>query len=414
MNFILSKEYCSFFLVQWISILAVIFFTIAVIRYFLFREEIIKTLQERTKKIYQGYKAIQQEKNKTHTIINNLLTGVILFNSDHQIILINNRGAEMLNIQINQIIRKEYWQLFTFPRLHKLIDLISRHHWHTFLNSELPIDQRLFLSVSLKKIKINHHDDELLVILEDITRQKNIEKIKSDFISLSAHQLRTPLSAMKWSLYLLQNERMNPSEKEETIDQLYLINERMINLVNDFLEIAKIEEGKILSHFSIVNIKNLIKFVISIYQENIKKKNLKIKTQIDNNIHNIEADPEKLSVAIKNLVDNAISYSPRNSSIKVVVLDRKDNLIIQITNINQGLLLSEKSRIFSKFFRGQNAIKMETVGSGLGLFISKNIIEAHHGTINFNLDQQNKSITFTITLPIQQKNNLRPDYPFST
>ncbi|HHD92257.1 MAG TPA: GHKL domain-containing protein, partial [Candidatus Portnoybacteria bacterium] len=160
-------------------------------------------------------------------------------------------------------------------------------------------------------------------------------------------------------------------------------------------------EGKILSHFSVVNIKNLIKFIIDIYQENVKRKELKIDFKTNNKISNIEADPEKLSIAIKNLIDNAISYSPNNSIIEIIITDQKKNIAIQITNSNQGILPSEKSRLFSKFFRGQNAIKMETVGSGLGLFISKNIIEAHHGTITFNLDQQN--IIFTVTLPIHQK-----------
>ena len=401
MNFILTKEYWLLFLVQGITILAIIFFIVAIMRYFLFRKKITKRLQKYTEKIYQEYKTIQQEKNKTHTIINNLLTGVILFNSKQEITLINPTSAKMLDIKPQQVIHKKRWQLFNFPRLHTLIDLISHHHWNNFLNVELLVEQNFYFSVSLKKIKIDKKSNGFLVIIEDITRQKNIEKIKSDFISLSAHQLRTPLSAMKWSLYLLQKEKTSPADKKEITEQLYLINERMINLINDFLEIAKIEEGKILSHFSIVNIKNLIKFIINVYQENIKRKGLKIDFEINDKISNIEADPEKLSIAIKNLIDNAISYSPNNSTIKIIITDQKKNIAIQITNNNQGVLPSEKSRLFSKFFRGQNAIKMETVGSGLGLFISKNIIEAHHGTITFNLDQRN--ITFTVTLPIRQK-----------
>mgnify|MGYP000532439927 CR=1 FL=1 len=386
-------------LIQGVVSLTIIIFIVALIRYFTFRKKVFELLQQRAAEAHQSYQTLQQEKRKIHTIIDNLSIGVISLNSQHQITLINPAAVKMMDINPEQILLKKYWQMLKFPRFHSLVNLLSIHKWSNFSNVEILTDQNFYLSVSLKRIKINQHRNSYLVTLEDITRQKNLEKVKSDFISLSAHQLRTPLSAMKWSLYLLRQEKLSSKERKNLVEQLYLTNERMIKLINDFLEAAKIEEGKIISNLSLVNIKSLIKFTINLYQKEIEKKKIRIDFEVRNKIRTIEADPGKLAIAFRNLIDNAIDYTPPKRKIKIILESKKKKVLIRFINDSQEILPSEEARIFSKFFRGQNAIKIETVGSGLGLFIAKNIIEAHQGEILFDFNRRNKKTTFLISLP---------------
>ena len=386
-------------LIQGVVSLTIIIFIVALIRYFTFRKKVFELLQQRAAEAHQSYQTLQQEKRKIHTIIDNLSIGVISLNSQHQITLINPAAVKMMDINPEQILLKKYWQMLKFPRFHSLVNLLSIHKWSNFSNVEILTDQNFYLSVSLKRIKINQHRNSYLVTLEDITRQKNLEKVKSDFISLSAHQLRTPLSAMKWSLYLLRQEKLSSKERKNLVEQLYLTNERMIKLINDFLEAAKIEEGKIISNLSLVNIKSLIKFTINLYQKEIEKKKIRIDFEVRNKIRTIEADPGKLAIAFRNLIDNAINYTPPKRKIKIILESKKKKVLIRFINDSQEILPSEEARIFSKFFRGQNAIKIETVGSGLGLFIAKNIIEAHQGEILFDFNRRNKKTTFLISLP---------------
>lgn len=386
-------------LIQGVVSLTIIIFIVALIRYFTFRKKVFELLQQRAAEAHQSYQTLQQEKRKIHTIIDNLSIGVISLNSQHQITLINPAAVKMMDINPEQILLKKYWQMLKFPRFHSLVNLLSIHKWSNFSNVEILTDQNFYLSVSLKRIKINQHRNSYLVTLEDITRQKNLEKVKSDFISLSAHQLRTPLSAMKWSLYLLRQEKLSSKERKNLVEQLYLTNERMIKLINDFLEAAKIEEGKIISNLSLVNIKSLIKFTINLYQKEIEKKKIRIDFEVRNKIRTIEADPGKLAIAFRNLIDNAIDYTPPKRKIKIILESKKKKVLIRFINDSQEILPSEEARIFSKFFRGQNAIKIETVGSGLGLFIAKNIIEAHQGKILFDFNRRNKKTTFLISLP---------------
>ena len=386
-------------LIQGVVSLTIIIFIVALIRYFTFRKKVFELLQQRAAEAHQSYQTLQQEKRKIHTIIDNLSIGVISLNSQHQITLINPAAVKMMDINPEQILLKKYWQMLKFPRFHSLVNLLSIHKWSNFSNIEVLTDQNFYLSVSLKRIKINQHRNSYLVTLEDITRQKNLEKVKSDFISLSAHQLRTPLSAMKWSLYLLRQEKLSSKERKNLVEQLYLTNERMIKLINDFLEAAKIEEGKIISNLSLVNIKSLIKFTINLYQKEIEKKKIRIDFEVRNKIRTIEADPGELAIAFRNLIDNAIDYTPPKRKIKIILESKKKKVLIRFINDSQEILPSEEARIFSKFFRGQNAIKIETVGSGLGLFIAKNIIEAHQGKILFDFNRRNKKTTFLISLP---------------
>jgi signal transduction histidine kinase len=226
-----------------------------------------------------------------------------------------------------------------------------------------------------------------------------LDTAKSDFISIAAHQLRTPLSAIKWILHMtLHGDFMDENERQQFIQKAYESTDRMITLVNDLLEVDHIQSGKDHIVFKSVDIQTILHPIIFDMAPQAEKRHLTI-------THNLAAssivkgDSEKLRAIFQNLIENAVKYTLEGGNVVInsAVMGKFLNVSIKDTGI--GIPDDQKEQVFKKFFRAQNAVKMETVGSGLGLFIAKQIIERHGGKIWFE-SKQGEGTTFYITLPL--------------
>ncbi|MCD6271072.1 HAMP domain-containing histidine kinase, partial [bacterium] len=241
-----------------------------------------------------------------------------------------------------------------------------------------------------------------LVILHDITREKAIEEMKSQFVSVAAHQLRTPLSIIKWSLGMLLAGDVGEftEEQKEFLQKTYQTNERMIKLVNDLLNVARIEEGRFVYQPKAVEFDQVVKQVFESLKELAQKKNLKFQLVIKKSKKPkvVKVDIEKITLVIKNLLENAIRYTPPGGEVTVRIERQDKEILFSVQDTGVGIPKDQQKRVFTRFFRGANVIKMETEGTGLGLFISKNIVEAHGGKIWFK-SKENKGSTFFFTLP---------------
>jgi signal transduction histidine kinase len=233
-----------------------------------------------------------------------------------------------------------------------------------------------------------------------VTREKEIERMKTEFVSISAHQLRTPLSAIKWTLKMFLDGDLGELTKEqrEFLEKTYQSNERMINLINDLLNVTRIEEGRFLYKPVLADIVPICQSVIDSYKDEIEKRNLKFKFKKPKELPKVRVDIEKISLAIQNLLENAIRYNKFGGEIEMVLKEKEKEIEFSIKDTGIGIPKDQQNRVFTKFFRGSNAMKMETEGSGLGLFITKNIIEAHGGRIWFE-SEEGKGTTFYFTLP---------------
>lgn len=231
------------------------------------------------------------------------------------------------------------------------------------------------------------------------------KKNKIDFVSLVAHQLKTSLSAMKLSFQMLLNGDFGAlnQEQKDIIEKLHQRNNMLIHSVNDLLNMIRIEDKGYFYHFDRVDIEDLINSIIIFSQEELKRK--KIIFQFEKPIvklPKIMLDKEKICLAIQNIFDNSIKYTPLGGQITISLKNDNKNLEIKIQDSGIGIPDSQKKNIFEKFFRGSNAVKAQTIGSGLGLFITKEIIESHQGKIWFE-SKENKGSTFFITIPIKTK-----------
>ena len=207
----------------------------------------------------------------------------------------------------------------------------------------------------------------------------------AEVISVVSHQLKTPLVAIKGYLEVLEHGDLgvlNEEQKDYLKDALHNT-DRMIDLVKDLLDVSKIEEGKMNLNLKRENFQKIVRETVDDFVHFAKAKNCKIIFQEENNIPSLFVDSIKIKQVINNLVSNAIKYSKKKGEVKITIEKNKGNIIFSCQDNGIGIKDTDRKKIFSKFFRSEKAVTIETEGSGLGLFISKAIIEMHGGKIWF-------------------------------
>ncbi|MBI4837163.1 MAG: HAMP domain-containing histidine kinase [Candidatus Portnoybacteria bacterium] len=251
---------------------------------------------------------------------------------------------------------------------------------------------------------------ELIATFNDMTRklkesrerEELIEKMKTEFVSLAAHQLRTPLSAIKWALRMVLDEetgKVNPNQRE-MLERTYQSNEKMIALINDLLNVARIEEGRFLYKPADASPEEIVDSIIDSLKDKAERKNIELAYERPPlSLPLVKMDKEKINIALTNLIANAINYTLPGGKVAIKLSSGAGNVEFSVQDNGVGIPEAEKERIFTKFFRASNVIKLDTSGTGLGMFITKNIIEAHDGKIWFE-SKENKGTAFHFTLPI--------------
>jgi len=343
-----------------------------------------------------------EEKNKTLAVITNFTDGLLVFNKENKLYLINPVAERFLSVNAEEIVNKRPYYLEKFPWFEP-VKVFLKDPAKKIFRKEIQINKELTLELSTVSITREQESLGSLIILHDITREKLIEQMKTEFVSLAAHQLRTPLSAIKWTLKMILDGDLGEMTKEQKdfLEKSYVSNERMINLINDLLNVTRIEEGRYLYSPEPVQLEDLTEETIKNYKEEIERKNIKFHFEKPKNkIPALKLDAEKIKLTISNLLDNAVKYTLPGGKIDVSLKSDKEKATFLIKDSGIGIPEDQQKRLFNKFFRGANALRIETDGSGLGLFIAKNIIEAHKGKIGFE-SEEDKGSTFYFDLPFK-------------
>ncbi|PIZ01144.1 hypothetical protein COY61_00570 [bacterium (Candidatus Gribaldobacteria) CG_4_10_14_0_8_um_filter_33_9] len=347
----------------------------------------------------------ETEKNKTSAIFENFPEGLIFFDKENKISSINSKVQELFHLKEKKIrlIGQNIKDLKNYFSLIPLIEILGEEI-KVFYQKILLIKTNLILEVSVIPVFTKERENKgKLIILRNVTREKNIERLKTEFVSIAAHQLRTPLSAIKWTLRMILDEDMGKinGEQRGILEKTYQSNERMIKLINDLLNVARIEEGKFLCKLQKQDIVKVLEEVFILFEQTAQKKGLKFEFQKpEEKLPEIKLDVEKISLAFHNLIDNAVNYTDSGGEVKIAIenLTEQKQILISIADTGIGIPIEKQDRVFNKFFRGENAMREETEGTGLGLFIAKNIIEALHGKIWFE-SKENNGTTFYCAFP---------------
>ncbi|MBI3626585.1 GAF domain-containing sensor histidine kinase [Candidatus Uhrbacteria bacterium] len=237
-------------------------------------------------------------------------------------------------------------------------------------------------------------NDNLAVANEKL---KELDKTKSEFISIASHQLRTPLTIIKGYISLIQEGQYGKISNPvaETLVKIMESGQRLIDLVNDLLDISRIESGRMVFELKPTDINALVKNVVEELKVTAEKKNLKFTYEAPDKAVVAAADPGKLRQVIVNLIDNAIKYT-NHGVVKVGLKASKGQVIFEVSDSGVGIPPEDMSRLFQKFARG--SLTLTSVGTGLGLFVGKKIIEAHHGQIACESKGKDKGSKFYFVL----------------
>jgi len=240
------------------------------------------------------------------------------------------------------------------------------------------------------------------VITRSFERLAEASRMKSEFINIVSHQLRSPLTNIKWTFEVMASEEFKvPAEKQEE----YFINvreniARMVELIDDLLIVSKIEQGSFTMSKIEVSLKDLTRDLVERYRVFAEASRIKLSFYSQENLPNIFTDSSLLKIVTENLIDNAIRYTRGGGMVEIKLIREKDKVLFAIKDSGVGIHQKEQRYIFQKFFRARDISKERTKGSGLGLYVCKSIIDKLGGQIWFK-SKLGKGTTFYFKLPIK-------------
>ncbi len=238
-----------------------------------------------------------------------------------------------------------------------------------------------------------------LATLVDITEKKELEQAKAEFLSLASHQLRTPLTAVKWYIDLLRSSKsINVPDTVRTyLEKIYVGNQRMIDIVATLLNLSRLETGTLQIETRDTDMTLLVRDILDEIEPQRVAKQLTITSEIDT-LHVIGSDPSLVRICIQNLLTNALRYTPQGGEVRMIGRCDEKSCMVQVADTGVGIPAQEQHNIFSKMYRAANARKVEAKGTGLGLYMTKAFVEKLGGSIEF-ASIEGKGSTFTLTIP---------------
>ena len=367
---------------------------------------VMEDLQEKNRKI-------SIERDEKEIILNNIGDGVFVIDSQFKIILINKMAQQLCGHKnISKIIGKRYNEILRFVDeetgkekddfIKKTIQTgkIQKMANHTILirrdGTKIPVADS---SAPLKNKK--GRVIGCVVVFRDVTQERAIDKAKTEFVSLASHQLRTPLSIIKWYAEILLEEDAGElkTKQREYLKEIYNGNQRMISLVNALLSVSRLELGTLSIYPEPLSITTIVNKLINEFEFKINEKKIKFVKKYDK-LPKIDLDKALIRIIFQNLISNAVKYTSDGGKVALKILRKNNKIEISIKDNGIGIPKKQQDQIFIKLFRADNAKEKNINGTGLGLYIVKSILDNCGGKIWFK-SKENKGSTFYVSLPLK-------------
>ena len=367
--------------------------------------------------------SIKQVEAKEDAILSSINDGVMACNRDGQVVLFNHAAEELTGLSAKEAIGHNYSYSMNFVRESDektSDDFIGK----TILSGQAMKMASHTLLVKKDGHKISVADSTApvrnskgiiigcVVVFRDVTEEMKIDKAKTEFVSLASHQLRTPLTSINWyAEMLLAGDVGSLNKKQKSyLNEIYKGSKRMVALVNALLNVSRMELGTFTVEPEPLNIITLARSVVAEFAHQPEQKKIKIYENYAKYLPILKADPKLLRMVIQNLLANSVKYTSAKGHIKFVIAltnvdgvasvkDKKNNILIKVSDDGCGIPKSNQAKIFTKLFRADNVRAKNTQGTGLGLYIAKAIVDQSGGKIWFK-SKENKGSTFYVTLPL--------------
>lgn len=347
---------------------------------------------------------ILAEKTKSMTIVKSIADPLIVLNPDYKILLLNNACENVFNIEEDKALNKHFLEVILNGDLYDYIYSFNN------LDSSDADQKIIYLNVDHKDYYFNvivsvlkdsfGKTSGFMVLLQNVTQLKQIEKIKSDFVATISHEFKTPLTSIMIGTSIITDEKLGclNERQREVLDTIAEDSERLLDLVNDLLNLSKIESSKSVFDIRPNSVEDIITCSIRGFIDQARNKGINLGYTLENNLPEVNVDFEKITWVLNNLLSNALKHTQADGEIGVSAFVKHNKMCISVRDTGTGIPVEYQEKIFDKFVKvpGQDS---EMKGTGLGLAIAREIIEAHGGEI-WCESEMNSGATFTFTLPV--------------
>jgi two-component system NtrC family sensor kinase len=335
----------------------------------------------------QLYHRTESERRKLETVIKDTQSGVIVVDPENRVMMLNRTIKEAFGVQ-GEFFGRSAAEVFDHPGLLELL----RSGRKTSRREELTVDDGRIFSVQKSSINSVGYS----IVMHDISHLKDLDRIKSEFVTTVSHDLRSPLTAILGYVELIERAGPLSEQQEEFVGRVRISVEHIANLVSDLLDLGRIEAGLdttkertpigVLMHYALDSVRNPL-----------IAKGLRLETRLQEGLPFVHGDPIRLRQMVGNLLENAMKYTPPGGTIYVEAESEDEQVIIRIRDTGPGIPPQDQPYLFDKFFRASN-IPADAPGTGLGLSIVKSIVDQHNGRIWVESDL-GQGATFTVVLP---------------
>jgi two-component system phosphate regulon sensor histidine kinase PhoR len=347
-------------------------------------------------------RAISDRHNEQEAVFLSMMEGILAFDTRERLININNAAVKMLGLEMTGSVGRYMQEVIRNIHLQKFI---SRA-----LKSREPIEDEIMLQAGTGRVVLaggsvlrGQREEVLgaLIVLNDITRLRQLENIRREFVANVSHELKTPITSIKGFVETLRDGAMNsPEDAKRFLGIVARQTDRLNSIIEDLLSLAKIEEGTEKRQIALESgkVKNVLSAAIQSCEHRAKEKGITVQLKgLDDIKANI--NPQLLEQALVNLIDNAIKYSDSGQSIEVGCGRADDEIVLEVRDYGCGIEKDHLPRLFERFYRADKARSREQGGTGLGLAIVKHIALAHGGTVSVESNPGQGSV-FRIHLPL--------------
>ena len=389
------------------------------------RKEIENKLNRTLGELETQYRDADRVRGELRAILDAVSEAIVLVSPDREIKTVDHQFSEMFGVSLEQILGRKFEELdplvekvFADPAAFKagVAGSVSdtNQQFNQVISQKWPVPRELTLFSTPVKSANNTYLGRLYVF-RDVTHEREVDRLKSEFVSMVSHELRTPLTSIRGYIELILDEDAG-EVNEEQIDYLNTVQnnvDRLLSLVNDLLDISRIESGKIELQLTSLNLKPIVENVASSMLPLIEAKQQKLTLDLPNELPLVMGDANRLTQIVSNLLSNAYKYTLAGGEITIRVYSEGEQIWVAVSDTGIGLSPEDQAKLFSRFFRARNETTQEVGGTGLGLVITKSLVELHGGEITLS-SVAGKGSTFSFSLrvaPQQNQEELAPVPP---
>jgi PAS domain S-box-containing protein len=380
-------------------------------------------LREAADRLSNMLRAQQLEAAKSHAILEGVADGVMVTDAHGEIILFNAAAERILQIHRTDVIGRSVSEMPGIFGLAGTSWAELTEMWgegnpdpdrEVLYDERLELDQRV-ISMRVAPVTRENVFEGTVSVFRDITKDVEVDRMKSEFVSTVSHELRTPMTSIKGYIDLMYSGMAgNITPKQERFLQIVKTNaDRLTLLVNDLLDISRIEMGRLKLNPKPVELSNTVDVVLDNHAPEAQQRQQTLRNEIEDPLPLVQVDPARLAQVLTNLVSNAVHYTPNGGSISVRAEVVDDVVQIHVQDTGIGIKEEDKSKLFSRFYRAEDPLVQARSGTGLGLVIVKSIVELHGGEMWFE-STPGQGSTFSLSLPLAEKATETPPRQFKT